>query len=44
MTNEDDFDSNGNQITSNTTHPYSLYSDKRPVKAAHLKMQSEEIK
>ena len=40
----DEIASTGNQITSNTTHPHSLYSDQRPIKAAHLKMPSEELK
>ena len=42
--NEDDEDSTFNKNTTNTTHPHSLYSEQRPIKAAHLKMPSEEIR
>lgn len=40
----DDEDSTFNKHTSNTTHPHSLYSEQRPIKAAHLKMPSEEMR
>jgi len=44
MANEDDDESIFNKHTTNTTHPHSLYNENRPIKAAHLKMPSEELR